>query len=359
MGLLRVSAWLGAVVVAATLIMATVFDGRPRMVWPPPGFLVDDLPDLSGKVAMVTGANVGIGLATATELARKGCTVYVTARTTAKAAATKKAIVKELGPSADELIKVLPVGLELGSLKSVAAFAKAFNDEKVPLNILVNNAGIMTTPFGLTEDGLEQQWGVNHIGHFALTMRLMPAIEKGQPARIVSVTSLGHNFAVNGIRFDNMTDESLYDPTEAYGQSKLSNILFARELARRVEGKKIYVNSAHPGGVDTELGRHIKDKVLSFGLPGKLLIDALESVTKIILLTPTEGALTQLYLATSPEVETKQIRGKYYIPIARAADDNKLHFLTPITQSKFAKDDALAKELWAKSVELTGVDYKP
>ena len=227
------------------------------------------------------------------------------------------------------------LALDLSSLKSVAAFAEAFKAKNLPLHILLNNAGVMAAPFAVTADGIENQFGTNHIGHFYLTLLLFDLLEQNQPSRIVNVSSSAHSLTApsEGIRFDYINDETSYSSWKAYGQSKLANVLFTRELARRVEGKQIFVNTLHPGWVETDLQRHVMQDSLWASI-GRWIQSKLAY-------SPEDGALTQLYLATHPDVEKKNISGEYYVPIAKKS-----------YSSAISKDQKMAEKLWDFSVAL-------
>mmetsp|Transcript_12886 Transcript_12886/g.25014 ORF Transcript_12886/g.25014 Transcript_12886/m.25014 type:complete len:358 (-) Transcript_12886:212-1285(-) len=346
------------VVVLAILAMGlfnVVSDGKSRMYWPPPQWSIEDIPSLEGQTALVTGANVGLGYASSLELLKKGCVVIVATRSPAKNVDTAKKLQAEASlPEKYRSNVVAPkVGLELNSLASVEKFADSILEDHKSLNILLNNAGIMMTPYGLTKDGYEQQFGVNHVGHYALTLRLMPLLEAGAPSRVVAVTSLGHRFASSdALDFDKLNDEASYSPTAAYGRSKLANILFARALARRVNDKQIYVNAAHPGFVATELARHVKDSMFQF-LSKDNIEYFMQTLTNMVAMTPTEGATTQLYLCM-PEIAKRNITGEYYVPTARKHDSHPLALSGPM--SDMAKDDVLAEKLWAWTAKETGLD---
>lgn len=294
-------------------------------------YSTEQIPDLSGKVAIVTGASAGIGKVTALELARKGCKVYLAGRSPEKTQKALEEIKTETGNDKLEFLQ-----LDLNSLRSVDKAAKEFKEKETRLHILINNAGIMVTPFGLTEDGIESQFGTNHIGHFHFTTELLPVLEQSIPSRIVNLTSMGHSWPYpEGIRFDKLNEEEGYSSFNAYGQSKLANILFTKELNRRLEGKQIYVNAVHPGYVSTELGRHVST---TFGF----VVGILASLSNLLFSTPSsKGALTSLYCATSPEIEQKNLRGEYFVPTAKLSEP-----------SNFAKDEQLAKKLWTFSEEL-------
>ncbi|VAI00558.1 unnamed protein product [Triticum turgidum subsp. durum] len=213
----------------------------------------------SGLTAIVTGASSGIGAETARVLAARGAHVVMAVRNLAAADAVRQAVLAESPAASLELME-----LDLSSLASVRKFADDFAATGLPLNILVNNAGVMATPFTLSKDGIEMQFATNHVGHFLLTNLLLETMKKTSresnvEGRIVNVSSEGHRFAYKeGIRFAKLNDEEEYSTIAAYGQSKLANILHANELARRFkeEGVNITANSLHPGAIITNLLRH-------------------------------------------------------------------------------------------------------
>ncbi|CAG8606903.1 5154_t:CDS:2 [Dentiscutata erythropus] len=287
-------------------------------------FSFDKIPDLSGKVAIVTGANTGIGLVTARELARKNAHVFVASRSKDKGESAVGLIKEETNKDAVEFLQ-----LDLQSLNSVKVAAETFLTRNLPLHILVNNAGIMATPFAKTVDGIQDQFGVNHIGHFVFTLLLLPTIKASAPSRIVNVSSHAHERAPPaGIEFEKLNDPEAHTSFQRYNQSKIANILFTLELNKRLSGTNVYCNSLHPGVIKTELTRGV---VTDWGYWIKPIL----SVVSLFFLTPDDGALTQLYCATSPEIEEKNLRGKYFVPFGEVGE--------PITQ---AKDEELAKKLW-------------
>jgi len=305
------------------------------------------MPDMTGKVAIVTGPTInGIGYESCVDLAKKGAHVILAGRSTSKGEAALVAL-KERVPTA----KAEFMTLDLGSLKSVKNFTATFAQKGLGLHVLLNNAGVMANPFTLTADGIESQFGTNHLGHFLLTKLLLPLLEKSAPSRVVSVSSAAA-FVPDGLPpvmpadafASNFTaihadSETLYSPFSAYGRSKLANVLFASGLNRRLAGKDVYSNSCHPGGIKTNLARHV-EKVITQTV-GERVREVFQAyMDNFVLMTPSQGAVTQLYLATAPEIETKNIRGQYYYPQARHMDVPK-----SATQ---AKED----ELWAISEEL-------
>ncbi|KAG0175164.1 hypothetical protein DFQ28_006004 [Apophysomyces sp. BC1034] len=225
------------------------------------------------------------------------------------------------------------IQLDLLSLKSVKEFVDEFSSRHDKLHILLNNAGLMLSPFGLSEDNIEIQFATNHVGQFYLTTLLLPFLERTVPSRIVNVSSIAHNYAWS-LDLDTINNESGFNSTLQYSRTKACNILFARELNRRLQKKgveHVYVNSNHPGVVRSELTRHMLS-------PGGVLNRIYDAVFTI----PTEdGALTQLFLATSPEVEEKKIRDQYYVPYAR-----------PGTVRGVATSSDKAVELWEYTEKL-------
>nr|CAG8594058.1 14040_t:CDS:2 [Entrophospora candida]CAG8601672.1 3215_t:CDS:2 [Entrophospora candida] len=281
---------------------------------------------LEGKqVVVVTGGNTGIGYVTCRELARKNAHVFVLSRSIERGTAAVEKIKQETKNPKVEFLQ-----LDLQSLKSVKECAESFLARKLPLHVLINNAGIMATKFSLTVDGIQDQFGTNHVGHFYLTKLLLPTIEASAPSRIVN----------NGIEFDKINDPNAHSPIERYGVSKLSNILFTVELNKRLEGKQVYANSLHPGSIHTELFRGIIDNW------GRWVVPFL-SLVNYALLTPDDGALTTLYCATSPEIEEKNFHGKYFIPfgVESLPGDN-------------GKDEELAKKLWQFTDDLVNEKLK-
>jgi NAD(P)-dependent dehydrogenase (short-subunit alcohol dehydrogenase family) len=314
-------------------------------------FTPEDIPDLTGKVAIVTGANTGIGKYTALELARKGADTYLLARSPAKG----KAAVEELKAELPATAKLTFMQLDLSSLKSVKEFADAFLKLGKPLHILVLNAGVMKSPgelfmdrkftygFELTADGFESHIGVNHISHFYLTQLLTDSLKKSAPSRVISVSSSAHaelNGYAGGFRYDLWTKKGdEYEDGMAYAQSKLANIVFAEELARRLEGTGVTAYSCHPGIIATELGRYMFPEMykeaLTKGTPALMEYHMVTTTFGNAMLTPPDGALTQLYLSVSPDA----VNGKYYEPIG---------LLHPGTHSLIG-DAAAGKTLWEKT----------
>jgi len=291
---------------------------------------VENMPDLTGKIAIVTGANSGIGYETARALARKDARVILACRNKEKGEATIRQIRQEHPVARVELMQ-----LDLSSLASVRCFANAFIHRYDRLDILINNAGIMRPPFGRTVDGFELQFGTNHLGHFALSGLLYGLIGQTPSARVVTVSSWGHHMGV--IDFDNLNAEKGYNPGRAYAQSKLANLLFTYELQRRFEGAQVeaIATAAHPGWTATHLAVHW------------LMVQAL---TPFIGQKPEMGALPTLYAATAPDVHG----GEYYGPHGWGGMRG---YPTKVRSSARSYDMDVAGKLWAVSEDLTGVRY--
>ncbi|GAA5922433.1 hypothetical protein JCM1841_004907 [Sporobolomyces salmonicolor] len=312
-------------------------------VWEPS----KEIPDLTGKVAVVTGGNVGLGFVTAQELAAKGCKVYIACRNEERAkAAIEKINAATPGKEAD--LVYLP--FDLTDLQSAKAAAQTL-EEQGRLDIVVNNAGVMAWPYKLV-NGVEIQFW-NHLGHFALIHHLLPLLvrtSKESSVRIVNVSSLGHTFSPQpDFSSMNGANGEFGSTWRRYGQAKLANILFSVGLQERVKGENIrvrslprytpcttlirntQVNSCHPGNVNTELTRGPAE---TYGFVGRIM----SKLGAYITMSPTEGAKTQLFLAASPEVDEKDYRAKYFTPIA-----------TETEPSAMAQDKELAEQLWKLS----------
>ena len=205
---------------------------------------------LHGKTVIITGANTGIGLETAVDLAKRGARVVLACRSVEKGQAAVEAV-----KSRSKNENVVFVKLDLASLKSVRDFSDRVLQDEVHIDILINNAGVMVPPYTKTEDGFELQIGVNHLAHFLLTNLLLERIKETPSSRIINVSSLAHRRGK--INFDDLQSEQSYSPMREYAQSKLANVLFTQSLAKRMKGTNATAYSLHPGAVRTELGRHI------------------------------------------------------------------------------------------------------
>lgn len=317
--------------------------GWASVAWRNPrSFSAAAIPPLDGRVAVVTGGNTGIGKATVKELVRKGAHVVFSSRDSRRGHAARMEVLFDTGKDPGEKGVVDMLRLDLGSFKSVRAFAEQFKAKKLSLHILVLNAGVMGCEFGATDDGYETQFGTNHLGHFLLTSLLLDTLV--EKSRVVVVSSLAHlNPYPEGIRFDSLRGDAVsgYDPMKAYGQSKLANVLFSQELSARLKGRSVLVNAVHPGVIFTELGRHLQGKMeQDMGKFGWKVFAALYST--LVMGSWLDGALTQLWVATSPDVERGMVSGKYFDPVAVEAPVG-LH----------AQNATLQQQLWEWSVAAT------
>jgi NAD(P)-dependent dehydrogenase (short-subunit alcohol dehydrogenase family) len=290
-----------------------------------------DIGDLNGKVAVVTGANSGIGLETARALAGHGATVVLACRSEAKANAAADEIRNSV-PTAD--LHVLR--LDLSDLEQIETFAENFLGRFDRLDLLINNAGVMMPPPSKTQQGYELQFGVNHLGHFALTGRLLPRLLSTPGARVVNVSSLAHR---NGkIAFDDLdwTSRS-YNRLASYGQSKLANLLFTFELERRLAdaGVDVIATAAHPGWTATNLQQHTP---------------LFRWLNPLLAMDPAQGALPTLRAAVDPDAGSGDYYGPHGFMEARG-------FPKKVGTTRAARDAAVAEKLWNVSVKRTGVDY--
>ncbi|WP_020116232.1 oxidoreductase [Streptomyces canus] len=301
------------------------------------GWSAQDVPDQSGRVAVVTGANSGIGYVTARELARRGARVLLACRSETRGVGARDRLVGEV-PGADTEFD----RLDLGDLASVREFATTYPYDR--LDLLVNNAGVMALPYGTTADGFETQFGVNHLGHFALTGLLLPTILATPAARVVAVSSTAH--ALANIDIDDLNSERRYRRWVAYARSKTANLLFVHELARRLaaHGADVTAVAAHPGYAATNLqtagakmaGRRAAERFMRVG--NRFFAQSAEA-----------GALPTLYAATAPEVPPDSFTGP---SLAGWRGPPASSWRAPWT-----RDDRAASLLWAASEELTGVAY--
>uniref|UniRef100_A0A3P9I0Q5 Si:dkey-23o4.6 n=1 Tax=Oryzias latipes TaxID=8090 RepID=A0A3P9I0Q5_ORYLA len=273
---------------------------------------------LDGKTVLVTGANSGIGKETSRDLARRGARVVMACRDLSRAVQAAEEIRKSTGNG-----NVVVRHLDLASLYSVRTFAQEFLDTEDRLDILINNAGVMMCPKRLTEDGFETQLAVNHLGHFLLTNLLLPKLRSSAPSRVVNVSSIAHR--------GGKTADISPNPSRSYRQSKLANILFTRDLARRLKGSGVSAFCLHPGVIRTELGRHVESW---FPLLGALLrLPAL-----LLMKTPWQGCQTTLFCAVTPGLEDRS--GCYF-------SDCEEREAAPE-----GRDDEAARRLWDASARL-------
>ena len=300
----------------------------------------ENIPTQEGRVAIVTGANSGLGYYTAKGLAEKGCEVIMACRNTGKGEEAMKSILKEK-PGA----KLKVMRLDLAELGSVHDFAAAFKKAYSQLDLLINNAGLMAIPRRTTADGFEMQFGVNHLGHFALTGLLFDLLKATKGSRVVNVSSAAHN--LGDIRFEDIHWEKGYNKWKAYGMSKLANIHFTHELADRVSsnGTEVKVLVAHPGYADSRLiekGPEMNGR--------NLMVKAGRFVNRLVAQSTAMGALPILYAATAPDAEH---RG-YYGPRGFGGMRGYPARVYP-NRRKVGKE--VQEELWSLSESMTGVPF--
>ncbi|XP_045421200.1 retinol dehydrogenase 11 isoform X1 [Lemur catta] len=277
---------------------------------------------LPGKVAVVTGANTGIGKETAKELAQRGARVYLACRDVQKGELVAREIQTMTGNE-----QVLVRKLDLSDTKSIRAFAQDFLAEEKHLHILINNAGVMMCPYSKTADGFEMHMGVNHLGHFLLTHLLLQKLKESAPSRIVNLSSLAHH--LGRIHFHNLQGEKFYNAGLAYCHSKLANILFTKELARRLKGSGVTAYSVHPGTVQSELVRHSS------------FMRWIWRLFSFFIKTPQQGAQTSLYCALTEGLEI--LSGKHF---------SDCHVALVSAQ---ARNETIARRLWDVSCDLLGL----
>jgi len=299
---------------------------------------VNQVPDLTGKVIIVTGGNSGLGYEAVKAFAGKGAEVVLASRSPEKAEQAKKEIL-ETHPDG----KIRVMYLDLADLTTVRSFADDFSKAYQQLDVLLNNAGIMMSPYFTTKDGFEGQFGINHLGHFALTGLLLDLLKKTPGARVVNVSSGAHRWG--SMDFSNLMFENGegYSSRKAYGRSKLSNLLFTYELNRRLEGTKkdITVAAAHPGIAMTNLGRYMQKK---------LIVKILYPLFRWMSQDQAMGALPEIRAAVDPNVKG----GEYYGPGGNK--ERKGHpVVVPSSEASHNLEDA--KKLWEVSEKLTGVKF--
>ncbi|XP_024937928.1 retinol dehydrogenase 13 isoform X5 [Cephus cinctus] len=295
------------------------------------GTLYEGTQKLTDKVVIITGANTGIGKETALNFAKREAKVIMACRDMHKCEKTRRQIVLETKNRYVYCRKC-----DLASYASIRTFVDQFKKEQSKLDILVNNAGVMRCPQCYTEDGIEMQLGVNHMGHFLLTNLLLDTLKASAPSRIINVSSIAHTRGK--IKVTDLNSIESYDPGEAYAQSKLANVLFTRELAKRLEGTGVTVNAVHPGIVDTEITRYMSfyNSILSAIFVRPLVWPFIKS--------PLQGAQTIIYAAVEPQL--KDVSGKYFSDCKE----------TDVSEE--AKDEKLAKWLWMTSEKWTKLNVR-
>ena len=292
----------------------------------------ENITDQTGRIAIVTGANSGIGFETARALAQKGATMIMACRNKEKMENAAEKI-QSKNPEGN----VVTMVLDLSDLDSVRQFADEFRAQFGRLDLLINNAGIMVPPYGLTAQGFETQFGVNHLGHFALTGLLLDILIDTPGSRVVTVSSMAHRFG--SINFDDLNWEQGYSPNAAYGQSKLANLLFTHALQRKLEaaGYETLAVAAHPGWTATNLQAH--SSMLNF-------------LNRFFAQDPPMGALPTLMAAVDPGVSG----GEYYGPSGGIMESRG--YPKRVNPNGKSQDEEVASQLWDISEELTGVYYQ-
>ena len=279
---------------------------------------------IKGKNVMITGPTEGIGRATAFALAERGAALHLLCRNPTKATALRDALLSRYGDISVELYFA-----DLGNFTEVRGAASAFIDRNEPLDVLINNAGVFNTRRTLLDNGQEEMFAVNHLGHFLLTTLLLDRLRQAEQGRVVVVASEAYRFC-RGIRFDDLQWNQGFSAFPSYGHSKLANILFTRELAERVRGTRVTANALHPGGVRSQLGAQ------NTWWAGRILV-----VVKPFLRTAERGAETSVHLATSDEVATTS--GEYF------------YNCKPKKTKAYACDREQARRLWELSERLVAV----
>ncbi|KAM9712640.1 retinol dehydrogenase 12 [Menidia menidia] len=281
---------------------------------------------LDGKTAIVTGGNTGIGKETVRDLAARGARVILACRDTNKGEQAVSDIMRDVSGA-----KLVVRQLDLADTKSICLFAENIYNTEKTLHYLINNAGVAICPYDRTVDGYEMQFGVNHLGHFFLTFLLLDLLKHSAPSRVINLSSAAH--AMGKIQFDDLNGEKHYHPVRAYAQSKLANVLFTRELAKRTEAIGIMVFSVDPGVVNTEITRHMR----------RPLVDIVKTFSFLIR-TPAEGAHTTIYCTVTPEKQL--VTGGFYRNCGYA------------DSCRAGQDDGTALKLWAVSCHLLGIRWR-
>ncbi len=304
--------------------------------------------DLSGKLVVITGGASGLGQETARAMAAKGSKIVIPVRDMAKGEAAREELIKAVPGAKIDLIE-----MDLGSLDSIRKFAEAFNDKYDHIDLLINNAGVMACPYGETSDGFEMQFGTNHIGHFLMTNLLMPAVLKGAEngdgsGRIVNLSSRGHHR--DHVHFEDVHFKTReYEKWASYGQAKTANALFSVGLEKRLADKGVHSYAVHPGGIVTNLGRHLSQDDVA-----ELMARMKENSGEAPVMKNVQaGAATSCYAATAPELEST---GGVYLEdchVANVDDDDMLGSVR-----SYALDAENAEKLWALSEEMVGQSFE-
>lgn len=301
--------------------------------------------NLSGRTAFITGGYSGLGRETARAMAAKGAHVILSGRDATKLAAAADEIAEGTGARVDTLV------CDLASLDSIRAAAKEANGRFDKIDLLINNAGVMACPLSRTADGFEMQFGTNHLGHFLLTNLLMPLVEKGTTPRIVNLSSRGHH--IDQVHFDDPNYESRdYEKWQAYGQSKTANILFAVGLEKRLAGKGIHAYALHPGGIHTNLGRHMSEADVA------ALTERIRKSAEAAGQQPQgfksipQGAATTCWVATTGELAGA---GGLYCEDCHVAAQDDADPMGGVRS--YALDSDKAEQLWSLSEKLVGESF--
>ena len=300
--------------------------------------------DLSGKRVVITGGASGLGQETARAMAAKGAEIIMPVRDTAKGQAAAKQITASV-PGAN----ITVMEMDLASLDSIRKFAGEFLAKYDRIDLLINNAGVMASPYGETADGFELQFGTNHIGHFLLTNLLMPAIRNGNNQRIVNLSSRGHHR--DGVHLDDVNFRNRdYDKWASYGQAKTANILFTVGLEKRFAPVGIHSYAVHPGGIATNLGRHLNQDDIA------MLMERMQAAAEQdggpVMKSVEQGAATSCYAAAAPELEGK---GGVYLEDCHVANVDDASENSGVRS--YAVDPQRAEKLWQLSEEMVGQNF--
>lgn len=301
--------------------------------------------DLAGRTVFITGGYSGLGLETARAMAARGAHIILSGRDATKLAAASDTIAEETGARVDTLV------CDLASLDSIRQAAEKANARFDKIDLLINNAGVMACPQGETADGFERQFGTNHIGHFLLTNLLMPLVAKGEAQRIVNLSSRGHH--ISPVHLDDPNfDRREYEKWQSYGQSKTANVLFTVGLEQRLAGQGIHAFAVHPGGIHTNLGRHLSDE------DAAALLERLRKAAEERGEEPQpfksvpQGAATTCWVATAPELDE---RGGLYAEDCHISATDDVDTAGGVRS--YAVDPVKANQLWTISEELVGQTF--
>lgn len=301
--------------------------------------------DLTGKIVFITGGYSGLGRETARAMASKGAHIIIAGRNEKKLADAARELASETGGTIDTIL------CDLASLDAVRACAAQARSRFDKIDLLINNAGVMTCPFGHTADGFERQFGTNHLGHFLLTNLLMPLIERGNDPRIINLSSRGHH--ITPMDFDDPNYERRdYDKWQSYGQSKTANVLFTVSLQRRLADKGVHAYAVHPGGIMTNLGRHLSEADVT-GLMASIAASAkADGKPNEGLKTIPQGAATTCYAATAAALAG---RGGVYLEDCGVAQVDDISRTSGVRS--YAVDPDKAEQLWAMSETMVGEQF--